>query len=70
MPVGTVKWFNTNKNWGFIGLSNGSKDVFVHSAALQKSGLTTLRRGQRVQYELVSEKNGKTSVENLKAVDH
>ena len=68
MPVGTVKWFNPGKGCGFIGLSDGSKDVFVHASLLEKSGLTTLMQGQMIRYELVQEKNGKTLVENLRAV--
>ncbi len=68
MPIGTVKWFNASKGWGFIGLNNGSKDVFVHTTALLKSGLQTLKQGQKIQYELVPGENGRTSVENLKAL--
>lgn len=68
MPVGKVKWFNATKGYGFIGLSDGSKDVFVQPSVLVKSGLTTLMQGQKIQYELVQGNNGKTLVENLRPV--
>jgi CspA family cold shock protein len=65
---GTVKWFNASKGFGFIGPDDGSKDVFVHVSALEQAGLATLQEGQKVQYELVKGKDGKTSAGNLKAV--
>jgi CspA family cold shock protein len=67
MPVGTVKWFNTQKGFGFIQPQDGSKDVFVHISAVQKAGLTTLNEGQKVSYDMVTER-GKTAAGNLKAV--
>lgn len=67
MPVGTVKWFNTQKGFGFIQPQDGSKDVFVHISAVQKAGMTTLNEGQKVSYEMVTER-GKTAAGNLKAV--
>ena len=67
MPVGTVKWFNPTKGYGFIQPSNGGKDVFVHISAVEKAGLSTLNEGQTVEYEEVPNK-GKTSAENLKVV--
>ncbi len=48
MPTGTVKWFNDSKGFGFIGPDDGSKDVFVHVSAVQESGLSTLKEGQKV----------------------
>jgi CspA family cold shock protein len=66
MATGTVKWFNATKGFGFIGPDDGSKDVFVHVSALQAAGLSTLKEGQKVQYELVQGKNGKSSAEKLK----
>jgi CspA family cold shock protein len=65
MPSGTVKWFNSQKGYGFIQPQGGGKDVFVHISAVEKAGLSTLNEGQRVQYEEVSNR-GKSSAENLK----
>ena len=65
MATGTVKWFNTTKGYGFITPDEGGKDVFVHITAVQKSGLQGLDDGQRVSYDLASER-GKMSAANLK----
>ena len=65
MPLGTVKWFNSQKGYGFILPQDGGKDVFVHISAVEKAGLSGLNEGQIVQYEEVSNK-GKTSADNLK----
>jgi cold shock protein len=65
MAVGTVKWFNSQKGYGFIQPQGGSKDVFVHISAVERAGLSNLNEGQKVEYEEVSNK-GKTSAENLK----
>ncbi len=65
MNMGTVKWFNSQKGFGFIQPDDGSKDVFVHISAVERAGLSTLNEGQTVQFELV-ENRGKTSAENLK----
>jgi cold shock protein len=67
VPTGTVKWFNPSKGFGFITADDGSKDVFVHISAVEKAGMSALKEGQKVGYELVVGKNGKTSAENLKA---
>lgn len=69
MTTGTVKWFNTVKGFGFIQPDDGSKDAFVHISAVERAGLMGLNEGQRVEYELQPGKNGKSSAENLKAVD-
>ena len=69
MPTGTVKWFNPAKGYGFIEPEDGSKDAFVHISAVERAGLSTLREGQKVTYELQSGKNGKTSAENLSVAD-
>jgi CspA family cold shock protein len=66
MAVGTVKWFNKVKGYGFIQPSDGGKDVFVHITAVERAGLDTLVEGQRVSYDLVSER-GKTAAANLKS---
>jgi CspA family cold shock protein len=65
MASGTVKFFNTQKGFGFISPSDGSKDVFVHISAVQRAGLTTLMEGQKVSYDIVTER-GKTAAGNLK----
>jgi len=62
-----VKWFNASKGFGFIQPDDGSKDVFVHISAVESAGLSTLNEGQKVQFELVKGKDGKTSAGNLKA---
>lgn len=64
MAVGTVKFFNTQKGFGFIQPEDGSRDVFVHISAVERSGLGTLVEGQRVSYELVTER-GKQAAGNL-----
>lgn len=65
MATGTVKWFNATKGYGFIQPEDGSKDAFVHISAVERAGLKGLREGQKVQYELVQGRNGKSSAENL-----
>ena len=64
--MGTVKWFNATKGYGFIRPEGGGRDVFVHILAVEKAGLATLKEGQTVEYEEVSNR-GRTSLENLKA---
>jgi CspA family cold shock protein len=64
MPVGTVKFFNTQKGYGFIRPEDGSKDVFVHITAVERAGLRSLNEGQRVTYEIVTER-GKQAAGNL-----
>ena len=66
MATGTVKWFNGQKGFGFIEPSDGSKDVFVHIRAVERAGLGGLAEGQKVQFELKTDKmRGKVSAENL-----
>ncbi|HBK90222.1 MAG TPA: cold-shock protein [Parvularcula sp.] len=67
MATGTVKWFNATKGFGFIQPDDGGKDVFVHVTAVQKAGLTGLNEGQKISFELASDR-GKTSAANLKVV--
>ena len=69
MTVGTVKWFNPAKGYGFIEPEDGSKDAFVHISAVQHAGLTTLREGQRIEFELVPGEKGRSSAENLVVLD-
>ena len=68
MATGTVKWFNPTKVYGFIEPSEGGKDAFVHISAVERSGLTTLTEGQKVEYEMVEGRNGKENADNLKVV--
>jgi CspA family cold shock protein len=64
MATGTVKWFNPTKGFGFIVPGDGSKDVFVHISAVQRAGLQTLNEGQKVNYELATER-GRTAAVNI-----
>ena len=68
MPVGTVKWFNAQKGYGFITPDDGSKDVFVHISAVERAGLVSLNDGQKLDYEIEAGRQpGKSSAVNLKA---
>ncbi len=69
MATGTVKWFNPIKGYGFIQPSDGSRDAFVHISAVERAGLESLREGQKVEYEIVPGRNGKSSAENLVVLD-
>jgi CspA family cold shock protein len=66
MATGTVKWFNPAKGYGFIMPEDGSKDVFVHISAVERSGLGSLREGQKIAYDLERGQQGKVSAVNLK----
>ena len=67
--IGTVKWFNSKKGFGFIAPEDGSKDVFVHITAVERAGLDDLREGQKVEFELEADrKSGKQSATNLKEI--
>ena len=67
MATGNVKWFNSQKGFGFIEPSDGSKDVFVHISAVERAGLSNLVEGQKVTYDVVSDRGGKVAAENLQA---
>ena len=68
MATGTVKWFNATKGFGFIQPDDGGADVFVHISAVERAGLRELKDGQKITYELVSDrKSGKMSAHNLQA---
>jgi cold shock protein len=69
MATGTVKFFNTQKGFGFITPSDGSRDVFVHISAVERAGMSTLNEGQKVSFEVVADRRtGKSSADNLRAV--
>lgn len=69
MPVGTVKFFNESKGYGFIAPDDGSTDAFVHISAVERGGMRTLQQQQRVRYELEQDQRGKTSAVNLQQAD-
>ena len=68
MPNGTVKWFNTNKGYGFIAPENGDKDVFVHISAVEKSGLTGLSDNQKISFELEEGRDGRKMASDIKVI--
>ena len=68
MPIGTVKFFNESKGYGFIAPEDGSGDAFVHISAVERAGLRTLQQNQRVSYDLEQDNRGKTSAVNLQPV--
>lgn len=65
MITGTVKFFNNDKGYGFIAPEDGSSDAFVHISAVERAGMATLNKDQRVSYELETDRRGKTSAVNL-----
>lgn len=65
MPIGTVKFFNIDKGYGFIAAEDGSGDSFVHITAVERAGMATLNKDQRVSYELETDRRGKQSAVNL-----
>ena len=70
MTTGTVKWFNATKGFGFIQPDDGGKDAFVHISAMERAGISELREGQKVRFELASDqRSGKMSAESLTLVD-
>jgi CspA family cold shock protein len=70
MTTGTVKWFNAQKGFGFIAPDDGGNDAFVHISAVERAGMDDLREGQKLGFELVSDrKSGKMSADNLKVLD-
>lgn len=67
MPIGTVKFFNSDKGYGFIAPEDGGDDSFVHISAVERSGMITLNKDQRVSYEIETDRRGKQSAVNLQA---
>ena len=68
MIIGTVKWFNVEKGYGFISPENGQKDVFVHISAVNSAGLSSLKEGEKVSFD-EARNNGRISAGNLKKID-
>jgi len=68
MAIGTVKWFNAQKGFGFIQPEDKGKDVFVHISAVERAGLGSLNEGQKIRYEVVSER-GKQAADHISLVD-
>ncbi len=69
MATGTVKWFNSAKGFGFIEQDGGGQDAFVHISAVERAGMSDLREGQKIQYDLEAGRDGKTAAANLVALD-
>lgn len=70
MPTGTVKWFNETKGYGFVQPDDGGKDVFVHISAVERAGLSGLREGQKISFEVETDRRtGKQSAGDLKVAD-
>jgi CspA family cold shock protein len=68
MNKGTVKWFNSQKGFGFIQPESGNKDVFVHISAVERAGMSTLNEGQQVSFDIVADsRTGKSAAENLRS---
>ena len=67
MATGTVKWFNKTKGFGFIEPDDGGKDVFVHISAVERAGMGELQEGQKITYELVPGRDGRSAADNLQA---
>jgi CspA family cold shock protein len=69
MPIGTVKFFNASKGYGFIQPEDGGQDAFVHITAVERAGMQTLNQDQKVSYDLEEDQRGKTKAVNLQPVD-
>jgi len=69
MPIGTVKFFNESKGYGFIAPETGGNDAFVHITAVERAGMRTLNQDQRVSYDLEEDRRGKMAAVNLKPAD-
>jgi len=66
MPTGTVKWFNTTKGYGFIQPDQGGEDIFVHISAVERSGMTSLNEGEKINFEVAQDRRtGKSAAQNL-----
>jgi CspA family cold shock protein len=67
MPIGTVKFFNDQKGYGFIAPEDGGNDAFVHISAIERAGMRTLQKDQRVSYDLEEDRRGKMSAVNIQS---
>jgi CspA family cold shock protein len=65
MSIGTVKWFNPTKGYGFVAPDEGGKDIFVHISAVQKAGLRTLNQGEKISFDIEAQKDGRAAAINL-----
>lgn len=68
MPIGTVKFFNSDKGYGFIQPEDGGNDSFVHISAVERAGMSTLNKDQRVSYDIEADQRGKQSAVNLQSL--
>lgn len=68
MPTGTVKWFNTDKGYGFIAPEDGGKDVFVHISAVERAGLKGLNDNQKVSFEMIDGRDGRKSAGDIQVI--
>ncbi len=68
MAIGTVKWFNAQKGFGFIEPDDGGKDVFLHISAVERAGMNNPAEGQKIEYELEQDRSGRSSASNLSAI--
>ena len=68
MAIGTVKWFNPTKGFGFVAPEDEGKDVFIHVSALEKAGISGLAEGQKIEYELGAGRDGRSAAENIRLV--
>ena len=69
MPTGTIKWFNNDKGYGFVENAEGGKDVFLHISALERAGISSVREGQKIPFELQTGRDGRTSADDVKVLD-
>ncbi|MBL6945963.1 MAG: cold-shock protein [Rhodospirillales bacterium] len=69
MTTGTIKWFNPTKGFGFVEPDDGGRDAFVHISAVERAGLSTLQEGQKIEYELVPGRDGRSAADNIKVVE-
>ena len=69
MTTGTIKWFNPTKGFGFVEPDDGGRDAFVHISAVERAGLTTLQEGQKIEYELVPGRDGRSAADNIKVIE-
>ena len=69
MPTGAIKWFNNDKGYGFVENAEGGKDVFLHISALERAGISSVREGQKIQFELQTGRDGRTSADDVKVLD-